>query len=144
MTTLTIIPPETYIGLSVPSKRRMLASRFSTAHARAEQIRAAVCRYFAQDVSDVSSQSRKREFTVPRQVSMYFMKHKTTLSLKAIGEMFDGRDHSTVIYACQTVEDLIDTDRKFAQSIAEIENLLFAIKPENPMVDNARTIGDLV
>lgn len=138
------VAPETYIGLTVPTKRRLLSTRFSTAHARAEQIRMAVCKYFAQDPEEVCSQRRQRELVVPRQVAMYFMKHKTRMSLKAIGELFGGRNHSTVIYACQTVDDLIDTDTKFAKSIAEIENMLITLAPGNALFEGAVTVGDII
>jgi chromosomal replication initiator protein len=41
--------------------------------------------------------------------------------LKNIGIFFGGRDHSTVIHACQTVNDLIETDKKFRHDVEEIE-----------------------
>lgn len=44
----------------------------------------------------------------------------TKASLKSIGTYFGGRDHSTVIHACQTVNDLIDTDKKFKNDVEEI------------------------
>lgn len=58
--------------------------------------------------------TRKREFVVARQLLMYALKEYTSLSLKDIGARFIHRkkmfDHTTVIYACQTVKDLRDTD----------------------------------
>ena len=56
-----------------------------------------------------------------RQLSMYLAKHHTNSSLKAIGDNFGGRDHSTVIYSCKTVEDLIDTDPLVKDALTELE-----------------------
>jgi chromosomal replication initiator protein len=51
---------------------------------------------------------------------MYFAKKLTKHSLKAIGDYFGGRDHSTVIHSCQTVEDLMETDRRFKGFVDDI------------------------
>jgi chromosomal replication initiator protein len=55
---------------------------------------------------------------------MYLSKGMTKSSLKTIGAFFGGRDHSTVIYACQTVEDLIQTDKTFRAYVNDIEKKL--------------------
>ncbi len=68
--------------------------------------------------------SRKREIVQSRQISMYFAKQFTESSLKNIGREFGGRDHSTVIHACQTVSNLMDTDSDFQQTVFEIEKQL--------------------
>ena len=52
---------------------------------------------------------------------MYLSKNLTDKSLKAIGEMFGGRDHSTVIYSCKTVQDLMETDAIFKDTVADLE-----------------------
>jgi len=52
---------------------------------------------------------------------MFLAKKLTNQSLKAIGERFGGRDHSTVIYSCNTVQDLMDTDNEFKTSVLELE-----------------------
>jgi chromosomal replication initiator protein len=51
---------------------------------------------------------------------MFYAKNMTKASLKSIGTHFGGRDHSTVIHACQTVNDLMDTDKKFKNDVEEI------------------------
>jgi chromosomal replication initiator protein len=68
----------------------------------------------------LKSKTRKREIVQARQISMYFSKQLTKSSLKNIGMHFGGRDHSTVIHACQTVNDLMDTDKKFKRDVEEI------------------------
>jgi len=89
-----------------------------------ESIQKLVCDYFEVPVEMVKSSTRKREIVQARQISMYLSKSHTKSSLKTIGQFFGGRDHSTVIYACQTVEDLIDTDKKFKTYVADIQKKL--------------------
>ena len=68
----------------------------------------------------VKSKTRKREIVQARQISMFFAKDLTKSSLKTIGMFFGGRDHSTVIHACQTVNDLMETDKQFKNDVVEI------------------------
>jgi len=72
-------------------------------------------------VDKIQGQTRKRSFVVARQLSMFLAKKLTNKSLKAIGENFGGRDHSTVIYSCRTVQDLMETDAVFKDTVAELE-----------------------
>jgi chromosomal replication initiator protein len=85
-----------------------------------EFIQKLVCDYFTIPVDLVKSKTRKREIVQARQISMYYAKDLTKSSLKTIGMHFGGRDHSTVIHACQTVNDLMETDKKFKADIEEI------------------------
>lgn len=64
-------------------------------------------------IIDILEMSRKREIVTARHLAMYFIKEHTDYSLKKIGSFFSNRDHSTIIHANQSVEDLIDTDKKF-------------------------------
>ena len=86
-----------------------------------EFIQKLVCDYFEVPVEMVKSKTRKREIVQARQISMYLAKSYTKTSLKSIGAFFGGRDHSTVIYACQTVVDLIETDKKFKSYVQDIQ-----------------------
>jgi chromosomal replication initiator protein len=52
---------------------------------------------------------------------MYLAKNLTDRSLKAIGDNFGGRDHSTVIYSCRTVQEMIKTDIYFKDTVADLE-----------------------
>jgi chromosomal replication initiator protein len=96
----------------------------STKEISMEYIQSLVCEYFEVPIEMLKSQTRKREIVQARQISMYLAKAHTKSSLKTIGSFFGGRDHSTVIYACQTVEDLIDTDKKFKGYVADIQKKL--------------------
>ncbi|MEZ4825721.1 MAG: chromosomal replication initiator protein DnaA [Bacteroidia bacterium] len=72
------------------------------------------------EVEMMKAKTRKRDIVQARQIAMYFAKEMTQHSLKSIGYHFGGRDHSTVIHALQTVNDLIATDKYFKQNVTEI------------------------
>ena len=85
-----------------------------------DYIQKAVAAYFNITQDMMRSKSRKRELVVARQVAMYFSKEYTNHSLKSIGQHFGGRDHSTVIHAVQAVNDMLETDSKFKNSVHEL------------------------
>lgn len=86
-----------------------------------ESIQETVADYFKVSVDSLSGKTRKRSIVMARQLSMYLVKKLTNHSLKAIGDAFGGRDHSTVIYSCKAVGDLMDTDTLFKDSVVELE-----------------------
>ncbi|MCR6639368.1 MAG: chromosomal replication initiator protein DnaA [Sporocytophaga sp.] len=79
-----------------------------------------VAEFFNVTVDSLKAKTRKREIVIARQVAMYFAKEYTNLSLKSIGFHFGNRDHSTVIHALTSVNDLMDTDRKFNATMQEL------------------------
>jgi len=80
-----------------------------------------VAEHFSVPVDKLKGQTRKRSIVIARQLSMFLAKKLTDKSLKAIGDNFGGRDHSTVIYSCKAVQDLLDTDLVFKDTVAELE-----------------------
>lgn len=86
-----------------------------------EFIQKAVCEYFEVPVEKLKEKTRKRNIVQARQLSMYLAKNYTKNSLKVIGKHFGGRDHSTVIHSCQMVQNLMDTDNEFRDSVKELE-----------------------
>jgi chromosomal replication initiator protein len=86
-----------------------------------ESIQKIVCDYFKLPVERLREKTRKREIVQARQISMHFAKQYTKHSLKSIGLHFGGRDHSTVIHALHTVDDLIETDREFRRWVDDIK-----------------------
>ncbi len=83
-------------------------------------IQKTVSEYFKVDLDAIKGKIKKREFVIPRQVAMYFCKRYTQLTLALIGENFGGRDHSTVIHALESVEDMMKTDANFKSSVEEL------------------------
>ena len=83
-------------------------------------IQKTVADYFKVDLEAMKGKVKKREIVIPRQVAMYFCKRYTQLTLALIGENFGGRDHSTVIHALESVEDMMKTDPNFKASVDEL------------------------
>lgn len=86
-----------------------------------DNIKQLVSEHFKIPLEKLQGKTRKREVVIARQLSMYLAKNHTTSSLKTIGDNFGGRDHSTVIYSCRTVQDLMDTDLLFKDTVTELE-----------------------
>ena len=86
-----------------------------------EFIQNLVADHFNLPVEKLKGQTRKRSIVIARQLSMFLAKKLTDKSLKAIGANFGGRDHSTVIYSCKAVQDLLDTDLVFKDTVSELE-----------------------
>ena len=75
-----------------------------------ENIQKTVSDYYRIKVSELLSKKRTRNLTRPRQIAMSLSRELTTLSLPEIGNSFGGKDHSTVIHACKTVNGLRASD----------------------------------
>ncbi|HAZ26732.1 MAG TPA: chromosomal replication initiator protein DnaA, partial [Algoriphagus sp.] len=84
-------------------------------------IQKTVSEYYSINQDDLKAKTRKKEIVVARQVAMYLSKEFTNHSLKSIGYHFGGRDHSTVIHAVQTVNDMIETDSTFRNAVNELK-----------------------
>ncbi|HXK82151.1 MAG TPA: chromosomal replication initiator protein DnaA [Bacteroidales bacterium] len=89
-----------------------------------DYIQKVVCNYFNMPVELIGSKTRKREIVQARQIAMYFAKHMTKASLASIGSSIGGKDHATVLHACKTVNNLMDTDKHFKTDVEEIEKRL--------------------
>ncbi len=89
-----------------------------------DYIQKVVCNYFEIPTDSIQSKTRKREIVQARQVAMYFSKNLTKASLATIGSQIGGKDHATVLHACKTVNNLLETDKLFKGQIEEIEKKL--------------------
>ncbi len=81
-----------------------------------------VCNHFNVTSTAIASRSRKREYVIARQVSMYLAQKYTKMPASRIGKLVGGRDHSTVIHSCSQIEQRIKVDRNFCEEIESIEN----------------------
>lgn len=86
-----------------------------------DYIQKVVCDYFDLPLEVLKSKTRKREVVQARQLAMYFSKSLTKSSLSNIGIHCGGKDHATVLHACRTVNNLIETDKKFKTYVTEIQ-----------------------
>ncbi|MDQ3110917.1 MAG: chromosomal replication initiator protein DnaA, partial [Bacteroidota bacterium] len=89
-----------------------------------DYIQKVVCDYFDLPIELLKSKTRKREVVQARQIAMYFAKSMTKSSLATIGMHCGGKDHATVLHACRTVNNLMDTDKRFRAYIEELEKKL--------------------
>jgi len=89
-----------------------------------DYIQKVVCDYFNLPTDVLQSKTRKREIVQARQIAMYFSKTLTKSSLASIGSQIGGKDHATVLHACKTVNNLMDTDKRFKGQIESIEKKL--------------------
>ena len=81
-----------------------------------------VCEFYNVDENKVREKNRKKEVVLARQVAMFLSKQLTKSSLKTIGLHFGGRDHSTVIHAQSTIEDMIKQDPQLADIVSSLKN----------------------
>jgi chromosomal replication initiator protein len=89
-----------------------------------DYIRDVVCSYYNIPKHLLDNKTRKREIVQARQVAMYFSRNMTGLSLYNIGTKIGGKDHATVLHACKTVNNLIETDKTFKNQIRDMEVML--------------------
>jgi chromosomal replication initiator protein len=89
-----------------------------------DYIQRVVCDYFNMSIELLQSKTRKREIVQARQIAMYFSKNYTKSSLATIGTQIGVKDHATVLHACRTVSNLLETDKQFRQDVEEIEKKL--------------------
>ncbi len=87
-----------------------------------EAVIMAVAEAFDVSVEDMKGSSRRREISVARQVGMYLMRHHTDLSLPKIGEEFGGKDHTTVMYSCEKISQLKESDPSMAQTLRQLSD----------------------
>jgi chromosomal replication initiator protein len=80
---------------------------------------------FGVSVQNLVGPDRRQEVVLPRQIAMYLMREETNYSLPKIGETFGGRDHTTVMYACQKVADLLERDDKLRRQVVNIREQIF-------------------
>jgi len=85
-----------------------------------DAIQRAVAHAFGVSVHDLQSESRRKDFVAPRHVAMYLSRELTACSLAAIGKAFGGRDHTTVLHACQRVQALMREDPSLRGTVEQL------------------------
>ncbi len=83
-----------------------------------------VCEMMNISIDAVHSKARTRDVAQARQIAMYFAKKHTKSPLAAIGSAIGGRNHATVLHACKSVNNLMETDKMFSRKISDIEKIL--------------------
>ncbi|MBZ9621303.1 MULTISPECIES: chromosomal replication initiator protein DnaA, partial [Clostridium] len=109
------------IGIDLASEalKDIISSRNSK-QVTIELIQDIVSSYFNLKVEDFKSSRRTRNITFPRQIAMYLCRKLTDMSLPKIGEEFGGRDHTTVIHACEKISKGLKEDENLQDNVAEL------------------------
>ncbi len=89
-----------------------------------ESIQKRVAEHFDIRLADMTSKRRPENIAFPRQIAMFLSRQMTESSLSAIGEMFGGRDHGTVLHACRLVKDRMEVDANVRQVVHYLEKQL--------------------
>ncbi|HOG45498.1 MAG TPA: chromosomal replication initiator protein DnaA [Anaerolineae bacterium] len=90
-----------------------------------EQIIEAVCRYYEVRREDLSNRRRNREIVAPRQMAMYLLREEAGISLSEIGGYMGGRDHTTVLHACNKIAAQIEEDERMRRELLAIREALY-------------------
>jgi len=89
-----------------------------------EEILKVVTAHFNMKLSELQSKRRSNLIVLPRQIGMYLIRKSTRHSLEEIGGFFGGRDHSTVLYALERIEEQMQADPSFKELVAGFLNQL--------------------
>lgn len=93
------------------------------------QVVAVVADAFGVTMDQMLGRDRSREIALPRQVAMYLLREVSNVSLPQIGETLGGRDHTTVMYACDKVADLLESDDRLRRQVVQIREQLYNRRP---------------
>jgi chromosomal replication initiator protein len=75
----------------------------------------------------ILGRDRSRQIALPRQVAMYLMREEAQISLPQIGDALGGRDHTTVMYGCDKITDMMERDHHFRRQVLEIKAQLYGL-----------------
>jgi chromosomal replication initiator protein len=89
-----------------------------------DEVKKTVCDFFELSHEKLLSNTKKREIAQARQIAMYLSKNHTKYSAVQIGTQIGGKDHTTVLYACKVIQNLIDTDKMFRKTMQNLERKL--------------------
>ncbi len=93
------------------------------------QVVTTVARAFGVTTEQMLGRDRSRGVALPRQVAMYLLREVANVSLPQIGQALGGRDHTTVMYACDKVADLIERDDHLRRQVVQLRDQLFGRTP---------------
>ncbi len=108
--------------ITIPVANEIIKSTFATATniVTIANIQEVVAANFDLTISDLKSKRRTQDITYPRQIAMYLCRELTNHSLPQIGEKFGGRDHTTVIYACDKIKSDMKSEPSLREKIQEL------------------------
>jgi chromosomal replication initiator protein len=90
------------------------------------EVVSAVAQAFGVPLERMLGRDRSREVALPRQIAMYLLREEANISLPQIGATLGGRDHTTVMYGCDKIADLLERDDRLRRQVIEIREHLFS------------------
>lgn len=90
-----------------------------------DQVLKMVSAAFGVSVDQILARDRSRQVALPRQIAMYLLREEAQISLPQIGEVLGGRDHTTVMYGCDKVADLLEEDDRLRRQVVDIRDQLY-------------------
>jgi chromosomal replication initiator protein len=93
-------------------------------HLSSRQIAQAVAEYYHISLEAMCGKQRDKHIVMPRQIAMYLIRQETQASLLEIGQLFGGRDHSTVLHACEKIERTVNTNPTLRREVGAIREQL--------------------
>jgi chromosomal replication initiator protein len=91
-----------------------------------ERIVQAVSDYYSVELDALKGQKRDRAIVMPRQIAMYLMRAETDVSLLRIGQELGGRDHSTVLHACEKIDRETQANEELRRELAAVRELIYS------------------
>lgn len=76
-------------------------------------------------IDSIKGRDRSRQIALPRQVAMYLLREEANISLPQIGEVLGGRDHTTVMYGCDKIADMLERDDRLRRQVIEIKEQIY-------------------
>jgi chromosomal replication initiator protein len=91
-----------------------------------ERIAQAVADYYGLGMDVLRGHKREKSIVVPRQIAMFLMREETDVSLLRIGAELGGRDHSTVLHACDKINREMQVNDEMRREVAAVRELIYA------------------
>jgi len=89
-----------------------------------QSIKKCVAKYFGYKSSDLESKKRNQSISFPRQIAIYLIRENTNSSYPQIGEMFGGRNHSTILHSYNNISKAVLKDENLRNTIDNIMEIL--------------------
>ena len=86
-----------------------------------EKIKKTVCKYYGIKITDIESSKKTNNIAFPRQIARYLIREMTDYSLPKIGQFFGGKHYTTVLYACEKIDDELSMDKNLREVIENIK-----------------------
>lgn len=112
----------TGLPMTVENISPVLNPQTESVEAKPDAVIVVVAEAFDVSVEDLKGSSRKREISFARQIGMYLIRQHTNLSLPKVGEVFGGKDHTTVLYSCDKIAQLRNTDPNLSQTLRQLSD----------------------